>query len=109
MTALLNVAADVNAQDRDGATALHVAAEKSGTGAVAALLDAGADVNAQDSNGAASLRVLLSDGSVRAAVALAIARLTRPIEERPGIRFVGAGSSGGVVSKRGGSVRRGGL
>jgi len=44
---LLNAGTDVNAKDRDGATAIHMAAFHGHTEMVELLLDRGADVNAQ--------------------------------------------------------------
>src|SRR5690606_34655555 len=52
---LLRHKARVDARDRDGRSALHVAARQGHAGIVAALLDAGADVHARDAHASTPL------------------------------------------------------
>ena len=53
--------ADMSIQDKDGETALMVAAGKGRIDAVKALIEAGADVNAKNSEGKTALDVAKSD------------------------------------------------
>ena len=46
---MVNVGADLNVQDTDGRTPMHLAAERGHTKAIAALTNAGADPNILDS------------------------------------------------------------
>lgn len=69
---LVSRGADVNARDKDGDTALHVAARSGKPGAVEALLAAGADVNAKGQYGRTPLHeaARISDANTAAVQAL---------------------------------------
>ena len=53
MRILIDKGADVNAKNKNGATALILAADKGNAEIVSFLIDKGADVNAKDGNGTA--------------------------------------------------------
>src|SRR5690606_3310243 len=67
---LLRHKAKVDTRDRDGRTALHVAAANGHADLVAALLDAGADVQARDARGMTPLLAAARGGRVSAFDAL---------------------------------------
>lgn len=59
---LLRYGADVNAGDKFGTTALHVAVERQDVGIIATLLQHSADANARDERQATPLSLAVSNG-----------------------------------------------
>ena len=67
---LLAAGADANVQDEAGRTALHLAAMKGGTKAIAALINAGADLNVQDTDGRTPMHWAARRGHTKAVAVL---------------------------------------
>ena len=57
LCAFIEAGADVNAKDKNGKTALMIAAQNTISNAVRVLIDAGADVNVKDNNGKTALMI----------------------------------------------------
>lgn len=62
----LRILLDINAQNDDGLTALHLAATNGNVDAVKDLIEAGADINAQNNEGCIALHLAAANGHVEA-------------------------------------------
>ncbi len=69
---LVNAGADINAQDKSGKTALHLAAKKGSADAVNTLVRVGAKTNPQDKDGKTPLQLTLDTGNCTPEVAMTL-------------------------------------
>jgi ankyrin repeat protein len=76
--ALIKRDADVNAKDKDGTTALMIAASHDNAPMVGLLLQSGADASATNAQGQTALDVAKLNGSAEAARALSVLAITQP-------------------------------
>lgn len=82
---LIQIGADLNAQDNNGATALIIAVDQNNQDAINVLIQAKADLNIQDNNGATALMVAVDRNNQDAITALIQAEANLNVQDNNGI------------------------
>merc|ERR1711865_168244 len=91
---LIKAKADVNSQDEDGLSCLHIAAEKGLDKTIKMLLKAGADPSIEDAVGTTAIKVATENGNDKIAAMMEAGAAALPPGGTPNL----AGEAGGVVS-----------